>query len=149
ICLYFSIAINQIHYYMKTLSKTFLKTITIFVIIFAFTFSSNIHATTSVNVSAVSTSINTSSASVNALSTNLYATSTAQYALTWGWLRDLLKAISGGGNHQGGGNHGSHGGGGNQGGGDSVPLDGGLGILLIGAAALGVKKLRDKKNDKF
>ncbi|MDP5158263.1 MAG: hypothetical protein NWQ07_06765 [Flaviramulus sp.] len=27
----------------------------------------------------------------------------------------------------------------------SVPLDGGLGILLLGAAAFGVKKLRDNK----
>ncbi len=31
--------------------------------------------------------------------------------------------------------------------GDAVPLDGGLGILVLGAAAFGVKKLRDKKND--
>ena len=30
-------------------------------------------------------------------------------------------------------------------GGDSVPLDGGLGILLIGAAAFGASKLRDNK----
>ncbi|GGK11921.1 hypothetical protein GCM10007962_02700 [Yeosuana aromativorans] len=29
---------------------------------------------------------------------------------------------------------------------DSIPLDGGLSILLLGAAAFGVKKLRDKKN---
>ncbi|WP_299550166.1 PID-CTERM protein-sorting domain-containing protein [Seonamhaeicola sp.] len=28
---------------------------------------------------------------------------------------------------------------------DSIPLDGGLGILLLGAAAFGVKKLRGKK----
>ncbi|MCB4798124.1 PID-CTERM protein-sorting domain-containing protein [Neotamlana laminarinivorans] len=28
---------------------------------------------------------------------------------------------------------------------DSVPLDGGLGILVLGAAAFGVKKLRDNK----
>lgn len=28
---------------------------------------------------------------------------------------------------------------------NSVPLDGGLGILLLGAAAFGVKKLRQKK----
>ena len=27
----------------------------------------------------------------------------------------------------------------------SVPLDGGLGILLLGAAAFGIKKLRNKK----
>ena len=36
-------------------------------------------------------------------------------------------------------------GGGNNGGGDSIPLDGGLSILLLGAAAFGVKKLRDTK----
>ena len=30
-------------------------------------------------------------------------------------------------------------------GGDSIPLDGGLSILLLGAAAFGVKKLRDTK----
>jgi ribose/xylose/arabinose/galactoside ABC-type transport system permease subunit len=28
---------------------------------------------------------------------------------------------------------------------DSIPLDGGLTILLVGAAAFGIKKLRDKK----
>ena len=28
---------------------------------------------------------------------------------------------------------------------DSVPIDGGLSILLVGAAAFGVKKLRDQK----
>jgi hypothetical protein len=116
---------------MKTLNNTFFKAIRIFVIIFALTFSGNINATTSVNTSLVTTS-------VNVMSTNLYATSTAQYALTWGWLRDLIKAIKGGQSS-----------GGSQGGGDSVPLDGGLGILLVGAAAFGIKKLRDKKNDKI
>ena len=35
----------------------------------------------------------------------------------------------------------------NQKGSDSVPLDGGLGILLLGAAAFGVKKLRESKNE--
>lgn len=30
---------------------------------------------------------------------------------------------------------------------DSIPLDGGLAILLIGAAAFGVKKLRDNKKE--
>ena len=29
---------------------------------------------------------------------------------------------------------------------DSIPLDGGLSILLLGAAAYGVKKIRDNKN---
>ncbi|WP_372752359.1 PID-CTERM protein-sorting domain-containing protein [Mariniflexile sp.] len=31
---------------------------------------------------------------------------------------------------------------------DSIPLDGGLSILLAGAAAFGVKKLRDSKKEK-
>ncbi|WP_372756520.1 PID-CTERM protein-sorting domain-containing protein [Mariniflexile sp.] len=30
---------------------------------------------------------------------------------------------------------------------DSIPLDGGLSILLVGAAAFGIKKLRDSKNE--
>tara|TARA_R110000868_G_scaffold229424_1_gene482491 strand:- start:16629 stop:16916 length:288 start_codon:yes stop_codon:yes gene_type:complete len=34
-----------------------------------------------------------------------------------------------------------------KGGGDKIPLDGGLGILVLGAAAFGIKKLRSKKND--
>ncbi len=32
--------------------------------------------------------------------------------------------------------------------GDKIPLDGGLSFLVLGAAAFGVKKLRDKRNDK-
>mgnify|MGYP000250586093 CR=1 FL=1 len=31
---------------------------------------------------------------------------------------------------------------------DSIPLDGGLGILVLGAAAFGIKKLRGNKEDK-
>ncbi|MDO7170807.1 PID-CTERM protein-sorting domain-containing protein [Mariniflexile sp. AS56] len=30
--------------------------------------------------------------------------------------------------------------------GDSIPLDGGLAVLLVGASAFGIKKLRDQKN---
>ena len=30
---------------------------------------------------------------------------------------------------------------------DTIPIDGGLAILLAGAAAFGIKKLRDKKTD--
>ena len=33
--------------------------------------------------------------------------------------------------------------------GDAIPLDGGLTALLIGAAAFGIKKIRDAKNDKL
>jgi hypothetical protein len=31
---------------------------------------------------------------------------------------------------------------------DNIPLDGGLGILVLGAAAFGIRKLRGKKEDK-
>ena len=31
---------------------------------------------------------------------------------------------------------------------DAIPLDGGLAILLLGAAAFGIKKLRGNKSDK-
>lgn len=44
--------------------------------------------------------------------------------------------------------HTSTGGGGSQSGGDSIPLDGGLSILLAGAAFFGIKKLRgNHKNE--
>jgi len=33
--------------------------------------------------------------------------------------------------------------------GDSIPLDGGLAILLVGAAAFGIKKLRGAKKEKL
>lgn len=38
---------------------------------------------------------------------------------------------------------------GTSGGGDTIPIDGGLGILLVGAALFGVKKLRDNRNEKI
>jgi hypothetical protein len=37
---------------------------------------------------------------------------------------------------------------GDGGGATTIPIDGGLGILLVGAAAFGVKKLRENKNEK-
>lgn len=36
-----------------------------------------------------------------------------------------------------------------KGGGDTIPIDGGLGILLVGAAAFGIKKLRENKNEEI
>ncbi|MGE5943444.1 MAG: PID-CTERM protein-sorting domain-containing protein [Flavobacteriales bacterium] len=90
-------------------SNKFLKTMRIALIVFALTFSSNIHA----------------------------ATPVAFGSGFWNWIKSLF-----GGGHHGGGHHG----GGHQGG-DAVPLDGGLGILVLGAAAFGVKKLRESKNE--
>ena len=45
------------------------------------------------------------------------------------------------------GNDSQNGRAGGQRGSDSIPLDGGLGILVLGAAAFGVKKLRINKNE--
>jgi uncharacterized membrane protein len=77
-------------------------------------------------------------------STNMNAATPVAFG--GGWFSDLIKEIKNifkGGGHHGGGHHG----GGQHGGGDAVPLDGGLGILLLGAAAFGVKKLRENKNE--
>lgn len=76
-------------------------------------------------------------------STNTYAATPLTFGsgwFDWGWIKDLFHR------HYRGCGH-STGGGGQQGGGDSVPLDGGLGILLVGAAAFGVKKLREGKHE--
>lgn len=79
--------------------------------------------------------------------------STNSQAWGWGnwWANWWNNWTSGGGNH--GSNHcskcgGNHSGGCQTGGGshDSVPVDGGLGILLLGAAAFGARKLRGNKN---
>ena len=75
-------------------------------------------------------------------STNMNAAT----SLTWGWGWDFSWIKNLFHKHYHGCGH-STGGGGQQGGGDSVPLDGGLGILLVGAAAFGVKKLREGKNE--
>ncbi|OYX22751.1 MAG: hypothetical protein B7Z06_11205 [Flavobacteriales bacterium 32-35-8] len=88
------------------------------------------------------------------------ATTASSRGGIWEWIKELFNPNKGkgnnnkGGNHQGGNNQqgGNHQGGNNQQGnnqqgGDSVPLDGGLGILLLGAAAFGVKKLREGKHE--
>lgn len=74
-------------------------------------------------------------------STNMNAATSLTFGGGWlDWIKELFhKHYRGCGHYSGGG--------GQQGGGDSVPLDGGLGILLVGAAAFGVKKLRDNKNE--
>jgi hypothetical protein len=76
-------------------------------------------------------------------STNTYAYSGFFGGNFWNWLEDIFHTHYRGCGHDGGSQGGGH-----QGGGDSVPLDGGLGILVLGAAAFGAKKLRDNKNDK-
>ena len=112
---------------MTSKKNTFIQGIKTFLIIIALTFSTNMNAST---------------------------------ALSWGsWWSNWW---GGGGNthiHYRGCGHSGYGGGSHthfrgcghsgSGGGDTIPIDGGLGILLVGAAAFGVKKLRDSKNEKI
>ncbi|WP_111307982.1 PID-CTERM protein-sorting domain-containing protein [Confluentibacter sediminis] len=88
--------------------NNFLKTMRIALIVFALTFSSNMHAATP------------------AFGGGFFE-----------WLGSFFNGGNLGGGHKGGGHKG----------GDSIPLDGGLGILLVGATAFGVKKLRQKNNE--
>lgn len=101
---------------MKEKKNSLIQAIKAIIIIFALTFSTNMHASTS---------------------------------LTFGswWSRFWARITTH--THYNGCGHSVTGGGGSQGGGDTIPLDGGLGILLLGAAAFGVKKLRESKNEKI
>ena len=113
--------------------QLFYKTISVFAVIIAFSFSNNVNA--------ISTSLTPLSSSTTALSINTIALTTGH------WKRNR--------NH----NHRNrnrcsrcrrqHSGSRCGGGGDKIPLDGGLSILAIGAAAFGFRKLRgNNKNDK-
>ena len=73
-------------------------------------------------------------------STNSHATTSL---FGWSWWGDWWGGRTHTHRHTRGCGHG-----GSSGGGTSIPIDGGLGILLVGAAAFGVKKLRDNKNEK-
>lgn len=109
--------------------KKILKLSKVLLIVLAFAFSSNMNANTNVSTTATSTTLNLS-ASATALTWN------------WGWWKKKKKKKKRR-RHRCGkcqrttcGGHG-----------DKVPLSGGLGILVLGAAAFGVKKLRSKRND--
>jgi hypothetical protein len=103
----------------------------------------------------ISTNVNATSATTSPISSSIHVTSTNLYAMTWGsggfwdFIKKIIQHVCSKCGSQS--CSGSCGGGGQQGGGgtSSIPLDGGLGILALGAAAIGIKKLRGKKNDKF
>lgn len=103
--------------------NTFSKTIKVAIIVIALTFSTNTHAATSLTFG-------------NWWS-NLFN--------SWGWGNNNNSWGDKNDEHEGSYNDGENG----DNTGDSVPLDGGLSILLIGAAAFGVKKLRGNKNDEI
>lgn len=130
-------------------NKTFVNIIGTLAIILAFSFSPNMSAS-----------------SVSAVSTTNVTLATTYFTVVGGggsWYNNRYKKCGHCGrrgctkNHStpkcgkcGGGSHGGSCGGGTGGGGStpSVPLDGGLGFLMLGAAALGIKKLRAKKDAK-
>ncbi|NMH86616.1 PID-CTERM protein-sorting domain-containing protein [Flavivirga algicola] len=115
------------------IKTTLFKTISMFIILLALTFSTS--------VSASSTSLTTIPASVNTVQTNFIAISGK-----W-WQKKKKKnkkrcrrcgSESCRGKCRKKGGHT-----------DSVPLDGGLGILLLGGAAFGIRKLLGNKNGKL
>ena len=111
---------------MKTKSLVFVKTTTSFFMFMIFMFTVNLYAQNGWNNGATIEH----SANVNENGNNGYAGEGNQG--------------NGVGNYPYG-NQGSNDNPNGRTGGDSIPLDGGLAILLLGAAAFGVKKLHDYK----
>ncbi len=118
---------------MKIKTNTLFKTMSMFIILLALTFSTNMNAS--------STSIATIPASVNSVHTNFIAISgkwwpkkdkkKKQRCRRCGSPSCKNKCRKKGGHK------------------DGIPLDGGLSILLLGGAAFGVRKLLKTKNDKL
>jgi MYXO-CTERM domain-containing protein len=135
---------------MKSNKKTFFRSVKLLILLFALTFSTKTKANTPVASSALSNVVATTS-DVNIVPLQIHS-------LTWGW-RWIKRwwnnncqtcGASSCGGHSGGDGHSDDGDGCSGGnGGDAVPLDGGLGILALGAAAFGVRKLRGNKHDKI
>ncbi|WP_152596272.1 PID-CTERM protein-sorting domain-containing protein [Algibacter lectus] len=128
---------------MNNNKKSLVNIIGALAIILAFTFSTNANAT---SVSAVSTTNVT-------LATTHFMVVGGGRSRTCNWGHKRCYTRHYGSPKCGSCGHNSHSGGCSGGGTtptdpDSVPLDGGLGFLMLGAAALGVKKLRGKKDAK-
>ena len=106
---------------MKSNRNTLLQVVKAFIIVIALTFSTNMNAST-------------------------------QLSSGGSWYSFIRSFFGGNRDRDGGRNHrhfrGCGHNGSSQGGGDSIPIDGGLSFLLVGAAAFGVKKLRENKNEK-
>jgi hypothetical protein len=124
---------------MKSNKNSFFRGISMFLIIFALTFSINAKATTTFR-SSNGTSLIATSADVNMIPAHINALTFFLNFDVQAFLASKCK------------NHGQSGcsickktDSGSQ----SVPLDGGLGILALGAAAFGVRKLRGNKHDKI
>ena len=110
--------------------KKIMKLAKVLLIVLAFTFSSNMNAKTpKVNTTATALNLTASAVSATALTSGSW----------WNWWKKRKRNRCSRCNRLSCSGH--------NGGGDKIPLDGGLGILVLGAAAFGIKKLRSKKND--
>ncbi len=110
--------------------NSFFKIVSAIIIFFALTFSNNVNATSS--------SLNiTNSVSLAITSANIALVSGDHFKK-----RPKRSRCKRCGRKKCGGRC-------NGGGGDSIPLDGGLSFLVLGAAAFGITKLRGSKNDKI
>ena len=130
---------------MKLNKKTIYRSVSVLLLLFALTFSSNAKASSPI-ASSLTTNFIASTADLNIVPAKIHP-------LTWSFWRRIKRwfnnncstcgASSCGGhdNHED-----NHNGGGST---DSVPLDGGLSLLLLGATAIGVRKLRSNKDDKI
>ena len=122
---------------MKTTNIKFFKSINLIALTLFLVFS--------VNANAISLNTNLTTSTTKISSTNLKVAPAKIFVNSmsfWDWLVSLFNKKKFRHNNQ---NHNP--GNTNGGGADSIPLDGGLTILLLGAAAFGVKKIKDSKND--
>jgi hypothetical protein len=125
------------------MKKIIFKSTRIFVLVLVLTLSTNTNAATS---SVIAVPITSTSYA------NMSTASTKMYALTWGridWqkIKDFFRSLCQRCGRKCGGSCGpkTPPGGGTT----SIPLDGGLSILALGAAAFGIRKLRNSKKENF
>jgi hypothetical protein len=136
---------------MKSNKNSFFRGISMLLIIFALTFSTNAKANSPVASSALSNIVATSVV-VKIVPAKMYSLTGGFLSGIKDWFRNRKRNRRththyrgcGHGDSSQGGSDDHHGNGG-----DAVPLDGGLGILALGAAAFGVRKLRGNKHDKI
>lgn len=144
---------------MKNKTKSVFGFIKVFAVVLVFSISTNMHA--------ASTTVSSSFSEANLSALSLKISPIVLTAITGDWKKDgpwdkrkkpkfgnfgpKKKKDKGskGCSHSGG----CHCGGGNTPGGapptPDIPLDGGLSLLALGAAAFGIRKLRKEKNDKI
>ena len=137
---------------MKSNKQTFFRSVSVLILLFALTFSTNAKANSPVASSALSNIVATSVV-VKIVPAKIYSLTGGFWSSIKDWFRNRKRNRRTHTHYRGcghsdssqGGSDDHHGGGGTPG----VPLDGGLGILVLGATVLGIRKLRGNKHDKI